>query len=58
MWAKNFQMYNLNLEKVEELENIHQTTEKAKEYQKNIYLCFISYTKAFNSVHHNKLENY
>ena len=51
-------MHNLNLEKVEELENIHQTTEKAKEYQKNIYLCFISYTKAFNSVHHNKLENY
>ena len=27
------------------------------EFQKNIYLCFIDYTKAFNCVDHNKLEN-
>ena len=32
-------------------------TEKAGEFQKNIYFCFIDYTKAFNCVDHNKLEN-
>ena len=30
-------------------------TEKAREFQKNIYFCFIDYTKAFNCVDHNKL---
>ena len=29
--------------------------EKAREFQKNIYFCFIDYTKAFNYVDHNKL---
>ena len=29
--------------------------EKAREFQKNIYFCFIDYTKAFDCVHHNKL---
>ena len=31
--------------------------EKAREFQKNIYFCFIDYTKAFDYVDHNKLEN-
>ena len=31
--------------------------EKAREVQKNIYFCFIDYTKAFDCVDHNKLEN-
>ena len=31
--------------------------EKAREFQKNIYLCFIHYVKAFDCVDHNKLEN-
>ena len=31
--------------------------EKAKEFQKNIYLCFIFYAKALDCVGHNKLEN-
>ena len=30
-------------------------TEKAREFQKNIYFCFIDYAKAFNCVDHNKL---
>ena len=30
-------------------------TEKVKEFQKNIYFCFIDYTKAFDCVDHNKL---
>ena len=29
--------------------------EQAKEFQKNIYFCFIDYVKAFNCVDHNKL---
>ena len=31
--------------------------EKAREFQKNIYFCFIDYAKACDSVDHNKLEN-
>ena len=35
--------------------NICWITEKAREFQKNIYFCFIDYTKASDSVDHNKL---
>ena len=35
--------------------NICWNTEKAREFQKNIYFCFIDYTKAFDSVDHNNL---
>ena len=35
--------------------NIHWIIEKAKEFQKNIYFCFIDYTKAFDCVDHDKL---
>ena len=31
--------------------------DKAREFQKNIYFCFIDYAKAFDCVDHNKLEN-
>ena len=31
--------------------------EKVREFQKNIFFCFINYTKAFDCVDHNKLEN-
>ena len=37
--------------------DIRWITEKASTFQKNIYLCFIDYTKAFDCVHHNKPEN-
>ena len=37
--------------------NIRWIIEKAREFQKNIYFCFIDYAKAFDCVHHNKLEN-
>ena len=30
--------------------------EKAREFQKNIYFCFIDYAKAFDCVYHNKLQ--
>ena len=35
--------------------NIHWIIEKAREFQENIYFCFIDYTKTFDCVHHNKL---
>ena len=35
--------------------NIHWIIEKAREFQKNIYFCFIDYTKAFDCVDHDKL---
>ena len=53
MWTENFQTYKLDLEKAEEpdqIANIHRIIEKAKEFQKNIYFCFIDYSKAFNCV--------
>ena len=37
--------------------NIHWITEKTREFQKNIYFCFIDHAKAFDCVYHNKLEN-
>ena len=39
----------------DQIANIHWITEKAKEFQKNIYFCFIDYTKAFDYMDHNKL---
>ena len=41
----------------DQIANIHWIIEKAREFQKNIYFCFIYYTKAFDCVDHNKLEN-
>ena len=38
-----------------QIANICWTIEKAREFQKNIYFCFIDYTKAFDYVDHNKL---
>ena len=38
-----------------QIANIFWVIEKAKEFQKNIYFCFINYTKAFNCMDHNKL---
>ena len=37
--------------------NIHWIIKKAREFQKNIYCCFIDYAKAFDCVDHNKLWN-
>ena len=39
----------------DQITNIRWIIEKAREFQKNIYFCFIDYTKAFNCVNHNKL---
>ena len=39
----------------DQIVNIHWIIEKARQFQKNIYFCFIDYAKAFASVDHNKL---
>ena len=38
-----------------QIANIHWIIKKAREFQKNIYFCFIDYDKAFDCVDHNKL---
>ena len=52
-------MYKLDLEKAEQPEIKLPTSgwiiEKARDFQKNIYSCFIDYAKAFDCVDHNKL---
>ena len=39
----------------DQIANIHWIMEKAREFQKNIYFCFIDYAKAFDYADHNKL---
>ena len=55
----NFQMFKPDLEKAEELDIKLPTSivssKKTREFQKNIYFCFIDYAKAFDCVDHNKL---
>ena len=41
----------------DQIATIHWIIRKAREFQKNIYFCFIDYAKAFDCVDHNTLEN-
>ena len=48
-------MFNLVLDKAEEpdqIANIHWIIKKAREFQENIYFCFVYYAKAFDRVDH------
>ena len=53
-WIENFQMYKLGLEKAEEPEIKIPISvgpyKKSREFQKNIYFCFIDYASAFDCV--------
>ena len=59
MWTMNFHMFELVFKKAEEpeikLPTFAGSWKKAREFQKNIYFCFIDYAKAFDCVDHNKL---
>ena len=60
IWTKNFQMskqagFRKGRGTRDQTANIRWIIEKAREIQKNIYFCFINYTKAFDFVDHNKL---
>ena len=51
-------MYTLDSDEAKEPEiKLPTFTESRRKFQKNIYFCFIDYTKAFDCVDHNKLEN-
>ena len=57
-WTENVQTFKLGLEKAKKLESKLLTfsgSYKAREFQKNTYLCFADYTKAFDCVDHDKL---
>ena len=54
-------MFKLDLEKEEDPDIkllISWIIGKAREFQKNIYFCFVDYAKAFDCVDHHKLENF
>ena len=59
MRTVNFWMFKLDLENAEEPEIklliYIGSSKKAREFQKNIYFCFIDYAKAFDCVDHQKL---
>ena len=58
MRTVNFKKFKLDLEKAEQPEIKLPTSigsSKKQEFQKNIYICFIDYAKAFDCVDHNKL---
>ena len=53
-------MYKLDLEKTgtrDQIANIHWMIEKARQFQRKIYFCFIDYANAFDCLDHNKLWN-
>ena len=58
MWSKNLQTstgFRKGKGTRDQIANICWIIEKAREFQKNIYFCFIGYVKAFDCVDHNKL---
>ena len=60
-WTENFQVYKLESGRGrgtrDQVANIYWIVEKARKFQKNTYFCFIDYSKAFDCIDHNKLEN-
>ena len=59
MWTVNYQMFKLVFEKAEEpeikLPTFAGSSKKQENSRKNIYFCFIDYTKAFDCAEHNKV---
>ena len=53
--AKFYKFYGILSVTRDQIANIHLVMEKGREFQKNIYFCFINYAKAFDCVDHNKL---
>ena len=56
LWKKSYDQPRPHIKKQSHyFANIHWIIEKAREFQKSIYFCFIDYAKGFNCVDHNKL---
>ena len=55
----NFQMFNVDLEEESEIKlpTSAGSSKKAREFQKNMYFCFIDYAKAFDSGSQQTVEN-
>ena len=55
-------MFKLDLEKArgtrDQITNVCWIIKKPREFQQNIYFCFIDYAKAFDCVDHNKLSKF
>ena len=61
MWELNCELPDVQAQgrgTTDQIANIHWIIKKAREFQKNIYFCFIDYAKAFDCVDHNKLWAY
>ena len=62
MWAENFQMYKMDLQKKAEepefkIPKLTGPWRKQGGSKKKIYFCFTDYAKAFDCADHNKLKN-
>ena len=55
--SKSFSGFKKGRGTRDQISNIRWIIEKAREFQKNIYFCFIDYAKAFDCVDHQKLWN-
>ena len=57
MWTENFQMYKLSFEEEEKqmINCQHSLDYRDRQFQENVYFCFIDYAKVFDCVDHNKL---
>ena len=56
LWTSRFQAgFRKGRQTRNQIANTHWIIEKAREFQKNIYFCFIDYVKAFDCVDHNQL---
>ena len=53
----NHELLDVQARTRDQIANMSRLIEKARTFQKNIYFCFIDYTKASGCVDHNKLEN-
>ena len=55
--TKSHAVFRKERETRDQIANIHRIIEKAREFQENIYLCFIDYAKAFDCIDHDILES-
>ena len=51
----NHELLDVQARSRDQIANMSRLIKKARTFQKNIYFCFIDYTKAFDCVDHNKL---
>ena len=55
-WYNFIYVYTYGRGARDQISNIRRIIEKAREFQKNLYFCFIDHAKTFDCMDHNKLE--